>query len=1096
MPKLCPYFNRTNKRDIYTVLIKRILTIILLVTILYGCGAAGPTANSTNTPNSPPVADAGTDFSVVTGTLAVLTGSGTDIDGGELTYNWTLIAAPPGSTASLNGGNTSTSSLTPDIEGTYTAQLLVSDGEISSESTINITAFDQGSNLNHTSFPSQINLSWADPTNADGTTEYSIYRNNTKIAATKMQSYQDRKLTAETTYSYNIKYINDNAEEVDLAGSNAIASTTKRKIKIQVYETSGININEHSISAFIPLPYGVYTQPQSELANTFTLKNGSGQNIPAQYWVRSRWHARDNSIKEMVVVFKASVNADSITEYYLEEGITSVPTNSITVNEDANSIIVSNNNVSFTINKTQFNFLDSVSYKGKEIINNTSSDGTYLINRFNETYRDADDCTTSGNTQASLTPMVFEVEESGPVRARIRVERPAYVVQDENDPCFTLFGESKDPVPGFVAWFEITYDSNEIAVNYNILNNAITPYRNGQKGDGLTGWPLFYQESGLILHSTLSNPTAIISTGNSSTLAYTGKVIQESDNNLTMNGNPVGTRGGAIKISDSTGYGFALIDPFFHKTYPNGWDFDAANNRIIFLTSPDNCISCEGFEKDTTASNSGLYAINDLSLQEKRFIIKLFDNSNTPNLSSIVAKNYNPPVAVLSIDDYSSIGTSTDMFGISQPFVELSSTLDKDYSDAKYRPNQQTFGIDFSRYRSCTTGGIPTTAMDHMVSRPPRSNQMAVDIYDDIKRPQMLPKYWAGVSSSSQYNALNAGPDISSTSTIVKGHIATEFSSSGYCKDLPIRAFFGNSTSTYVAGKNFPVGYTGSMTAYPRDNQHLWMQQLADAPVDNPMLRYFKQSYEKYLQGYAEQLQARHTLPQDIYESVGDYYVEDHVRAIGNSLISLVDFYLESGTPESLSAIETILDVILFMQNDNGGVNTSISFQDGYMMTGVINAMATVPNTHAIFKKGWSYLYGGGERPGLPGILDAQLTTQFGYYALIGCISDTSNPCTTSDGTATSNIDPTGIAAYLLASQPNPYTGNIKNGLAKTFVKHLTRYMDGEYGNGPYYVGGNWRTDSWQGRLEGRMQNLLGIMDISKVTTWGAIITHKEGLPL
>jgi hypothetical protein len=83
--------------------------------------------------NAAPVAQAGAAQSVTLGTAVTLDGSAsTDADGDTLTYAWTLTTRPAGSTASLAAPATPRASFTADVEGSYVATLVVSDGKVSS----------------------------------------------------------------------------------------------------------------------------------------------------------------------------------------------------------------------------------------------------------------------------------------------------------------------------------------------------------------------------------------------------------------------------------------------------------------------------------------------------------------------------------------------------------------------------------------------------------------------------------------------------------------------------------------------------------------------------------------------------------------------------------------------------------------------------------------------------------------------------------------------------------------------------------------------------------------------------------------------------
>ena len=66
-----------------------------------------------------------------------------DLDGNPLSYSWMLIALPSGSTATLTASNTVSPSFVADQPGTYVAQLIVSDGALSSNPvSVTVTTHD------------------------------------------------------------------------------------------------------------------------------------------------------------------------------------------------------------------------------------------------------------------------------------------------------------------------------------------------------------------------------------------------------------------------------------------------------------------------------------------------------------------------------------------------------------------------------------------------------------------------------------------------------------------------------------------------------------------------------------------------------------------------------------------------------------------------------------------------------------------------------------------------------------------------------------------------------------------------------------------
>ena len=79
--------------------------------------------------NSAPVANAGPDKSVFVGDTAHLDGSkSSDVDGNSLSYSWSFISKPTGSLAQLSSSSAVMPSFTVDKSGSYTVQLIVSDG--------------------------------------------------------------------------------------------------------------------------------------------------------------------------------------------------------------------------------------------------------------------------------------------------------------------------------------------------------------------------------------------------------------------------------------------------------------------------------------------------------------------------------------------------------------------------------------------------------------------------------------------------------------------------------------------------------------------------------------------------------------------------------------------------------------------------------------------------------------------------------------------------------------------------------------------------------------------------------------------------------
>jgi RHS repeat-associated protein len=96
-----------------------------------------PDTGSITTVNSPPVANAGPDQSVFVGTMVTLDGSDSqDVDGDTLSFIWSFVSVPAGSTAALSDPSAVGPQFTVDVPGEYIAQLTVNDGTTDSTDTV------------------------------------------------------------------------------------------------------------------------------------------------------------------------------------------------------------------------------------------------------------------------------------------------------------------------------------------------------------------------------------------------------------------------------------------------------------------------------------------------------------------------------------------------------------------------------------------------------------------------------------------------------------------------------------------------------------------------------------------------------------------------------------------------------------------------------------------------------------------------------------------------------------------------------------------------------------------------------------------------
>ena len=136
-------FEMTLLRDLEKIMlmVNRSLATILLTFSVVIIGSCGALVDDTSVTNSAPVANAGPDQNVKTRSIVNLDGSdSSDAEEDSLTYSWSFVLMPAGSSATLSDPTIVNPTFKADVDGIHEISLVVNDGKVdSTEDTVTIT---------------------------------------------------------------------------------------------------------------------------------------------------------------------------------------------------------------------------------------------------------------------------------------------------------------------------------------------------------------------------------------------------------------------------------------------------------------------------------------------------------------------------------------------------------------------------------------------------------------------------------------------------------------------------------------------------------------------------------------------------------------------------------------------------------------------------------------------------------------------------------------------------------------------------------------------------------------------------------------------
>lgn len=138
---------------------KALICLGLGTALLAGCGGGASDLKTNdctmgvNSCNVPPVANAGAPQNVLVGTTVTLDGTGTtDANNDPLSYSWSILQTPTGSTAALASTTSVKTTFVPERVGQYVITLSASDGKSSATASTTINASATNLTINSTSY--------------------------------------------------------------------------------------------------------------------------------------------------------------------------------------------------------------------------------------------------------------------------------------------------------------------------------------------------------------------------------------------------------------------------------------------------------------------------------------------------------------------------------------------------------------------------------------------------------------------------------------------------------------------------------------------------------------------------------------------------------------------------------------------------------------------------------------------------------------------------------------------------------------------------------------------------------------------------------
>lgn len=815
---------------------------------------------------------------------------------------------------------------------------------------------------------------------------------------------------------------------------------------------------------------------------------------PYQVEVLNRWWSGDNSIRHLLVHFQASVPASGQSIYTLRHGSTDIvdivvkesvgvgallypvsaviplprgvyfdtagfsvagvpdPGESVHVTEDGSSITVTTGPVRFTVNKTNFNLLDTVWFDGNGDRQYASGERVILPDNGVTSFHGGvfDGCRVSGSScvqslqrDRSMPAPTCVVEENGPARAVVRCERLTnYVDADDN-------GTAEVHEHGYAVRIYAYAGNPDVKIDYQLQNAA--------KGSDLTqerfADPLYFNSLDLQWNLELSAPTVRVGRHNdtvySQLLGNGVYLAQESDDVYTIRNAASGSTlencsttdvcqpYGWIDATDASRGVFATIRNFW-QMWPNGLEIDGTG-KLAFQLWPSWSSMWRENQSPPRFSSSGVYWLEDMQAAYKEVLLHFHDGSMTDAERANLAKTFQyHPVPTLDNTWYEATAVTLDFDGhhaLTSPSHPTTRLYDWCANDAQscdrsavyYRMGWDNFWMESpSRKESPDSGGgYPPVEEFFIASESPHHywRTEASALGELNIRPQWLP----GFDYDTEWGTLK----LESNGDTLRDQ---------------------NDTADY------PLPDSGR-DAKKWGDEHAWMYHVEDAYYVTGNL-WIRDHYEFIGQFRRRRLKS-HPGPGGVY----DGYSNAATRAAAHTLHNALEAYRITGDTETLEMIGDYLRYRLFPEHDprcgnrriDVGWNiecsspgeTAAPWEGGFLMRTLIDIMGEVDRHSSVWATAFQMASAW-----------ATYNEQYGRFAnRLDCVTPAPCGVTASQSEGNSHTVPDPVMWYYW-----------NTGLV-SFRNDVEDYMDGGINGGsPPYYSDNWIGD-WNGDFHNRYRD-------------------------